>query len=969
MASEIGCNKLMNKILTGFVYFFSYFLFPSLIIFSLLDRQYEISTTLKRNQAQEKMKNKLEYVEKYSTNSRYFHFLLTEISNIANKSPEPLKYLKPAINNIRQNYPNIMEFIVWDESGEVVRDLTDKKTFYYAMKRVYEILKEVVATISDDPKSNISALASVSSNINIIRQLLGKIIIPDHLRKPYLRGEDAGPILTDLGGQYSYVWYRLGSKVSFMCFFSRAITESNFTLKNIIKALNNKELAYVCGYSTSDDYSEPKTKIPIEYKNSLKMALAKFEKSGESFYEDDEILALLTMPQPELRAFCIYPKEEKIWSREVKHTTKFYQIMVLLFILYATIYLTINFRSTFVSISWKVTFIFMLANLIPLSILGFIAYDYLNVAQETIYEETKSNLSRKLRDFDSRFESLKYEFSYKLNEKLDQINKENKANTLSDESVEEIGSFAASFEPSELALFASDSKQLYAYRDISKHQKIDLSFYKAFAKAILNYSNGFPFEPSEDMFSKILDPENSDVVRKSFTNVRQVKTMNMGSSERLSYTFMIGEKETYKNNYLLYMSWDENRFQQLYVDRYYIKNAGDDKNIQFYTASLDGRHRKSPSKTFSPVLLKHMETLNSFSESKTLPVRIGMNYYLTVISRGINLNNILLAATYPMEKLKDRVDNLRDFILMCAFISMILTIVLGQVLINQFITPINNLRQGTIAVGNQQYTHRIPITDEDEFGHVNQVFNRVIEGLADFEMAKVVQESLLPGNQFKLENLSVYAQNIVMTTLGGDYYDVVKINEGKWGVLIGDVAGHGVGAGLMMAMAKAGVITASEEEKSDPSLLTTRLHKMFFAIKNDRLKRMMTFQYFTVEPHKNAFCFANAGHCFPIIVDPKNNSAEFVEHIGTPLGIGPRARYKNLDFVLERGLSLILYTDGIAEAKNEEGEEYTFERLKRVLPRLYDRNPEKFYNNIYAEYDEWSAKPDDDFTVMVINNE
>src|SRR5574344_850583 len=131
MASYIGCKKLLNKFLTFFVYFFCCFLFPCLIIFSLLDRQYDISTTLKRNQAQEKMKTKLEYIEKYSTNSRYFHFLLTEISNIANKSPEPLKYLKHAINNLRQNYPNIMEFIVWDESGEVVRDLTDKKTFYY----------------------------------------------------------------------------------------------------------------------------------------------------------------------------------------------------------------------------------------------------------------------------------------------------------------------------------------------------------------------------------------------------------------------------------------------------------------------------------------------------------------------------------------------------------------------------------------------------------------------------------------------------------------------------------------------------------------------------------------------------------------------------------------------------------------------------------------------------------------------
>ncbi|HPW60391.1 MAG TPA: PP2C family protein-serine/threonine phosphatase, partial [Candidatus Rifleibacterium sp.] len=92
-------------------------------------------------------------------------------------------------------------------------------------------------------------------------------------------------------------------------------------------------------------------------------------------------------------------------------------------------------------------------------------------------------------------------------------------------------------------------------------------------------------------------------------------------------------------------------------------------------------------------------------------------------------------------------------------------------------------------------------------------------------------------------------------------------------------------------------------------------------------------------------------------------------HIATPLGIGPRARYKNFEFTIAPGESLLLYTDGIAEAKNSEGEEFGYERLRQLCLDAWDRDPETYYRRIFAAYEQWSARPDDDLTIIVVNHD
>ncbi len=964
-----GLDEKISKLLSAITILFCFFIFPTIIVYSLLDKQFVISSGYQRTQSIDTMKKQLEYIEKYSTNNKYFHFLLSEIVENANSSSDPKEHLKKNLENLHKQYPKEFEFVTWDSKGKVIRELTDIKAYFYAMRKVYEVFYDVVDGLANDPDFNINTLKSATNNLNILRQFLGKILLLEDLKKPYQRGDDAGALLSDSSSKHNSIWYKIGPEISLLCFMSEELMNSNVPLTKIIDSLNKKDKSFIYGYSIADNYTSPITPVPLEYKKSLTMALATFEKSNNAIFENDSVIITLSMPRPELRCFAIFPKTQKVWSLELQRNIKFTQAMFLLILLYLTIFLLLNFKTKFVSISIKVTSLFFLVNIVPLAILSFLAYGFLNSASEAMYDETAAIMSHSFKSFDNKYESLKHEYSVAISEELDAMNEEMGNKEITKDYIDRIDAITKEFSVGEAILINAKGELLYSYKERTSAVNFDMGFYRAFGLAVLNFSNNHPFYISNDYYRQILEPESSDLIRSSFKFTKQIGDFVLGSVRKNSYSYIFGDPKAFDNKYFLYFMWDKALFQNMCLEKYYSKSDKNNENIKLYATTQDGQRVWPEKDEISDVVLDHMINLNRFSEAKVLTLDIEAEPHIALINTGNNLESIIFGATYPIRLLNGRINNMRAFIFVCILISMFLTTVLGRILSKQFITPINNLRAATIAVGQQKFSHRIPILDRDEFGKLNQIFNRVIEGLEDFETAKVVQESLLPGNSFKIGNLNVYAENIVMTTLGGDYYDIVPIDDEMYGILIGDVAGHGVGAGLMMAMAKASVMTTTKEEKLDPSAIAARLHKMFYSIKNDRLKKMMTFQYFAVNSVTAQFTFTNAGHCFPIIIDSEKKTAEFIEHIAMPLGIGRRARYKNLDFELAPGNSLILYTDGIAEAKNIHDEDYGFKSMEQVFPTLYNEDPQKFYENIYDEYTNWSEVPDDDFTLMVINND
>lgn len=962
-------TNVFNRVISVLVMAFCFLLFPAFIIFTSLNHLFELRTDNLRQQKLEQMHNKLEQMEKYSDNNRYLHFLFKKIFSEAQKLQDPFPFLQKNFANLKAKYDGQLEFIVWDSAGKVVSHLTDQQGYRYILIKLYGMLRDVAEVLKKDSQASISDLKSIKSNINIARQFLGKIFLQDNLRLPYLDSPEAGPILSDFSSKYSSFWYHIGHNSSFLCFLSEALVKGNHGLFKITKALNSRPDNLISGFALSPELTVPATPVPEIYRPFLTRSLAEFELIADPVFENEQALIMIGLAQPGVRSFCIQPKDSQQWATAKNRDSLFIRIMAAILLFYLAIYYFVRFRQEFVSIKWKLIGLFLFANLAPLSIMGFITNDYLTNKREALTNEAITALSKHLRKFDHNFSAIKNDITTELNRTFDRINTNLSDGLLSDNCIETIRRVAQSADPAEICLVSSASQILFKFssQDLQYSSKND--FIPPLGAAILKFWNGIILlKNKEDIFSGLLSPESSHIIRRSFIENRQIIDVNLGTMQKPGYWYVFGNSEKYANNYILILTWYNEQLHQQFAHKYFAGLTKGKKDLNFFIRSITGGHSWPAAKHFPPGLAEQMGRAGGFRESLSGKIINDGKTSLFVTLKGRNLESLLLAATYPEKNIDQQIFALRSLIILGGIVSLLLTLIIGRVLAGQFLTPINNLRQGTLAIGARNFNHQIPIVDEDEFGHLNMVFNRVIGGLGELEVAKIVQESLFPGNRFKAGSYCIYGHSVVMTTLGGDYYDCLQINKDNWGIVIGDVAGHGVPAGLMMAMAKAGVLMATDKEKLDPAALTKRLHQVFFAIKNDKLKRMMTLQYFAIQLKDYAFTFANAGHCFPILIKPDEQTAEFIEHIATPLGIGSRARYSNFQFKVMPGEALVLYTDGIAEAKNSQGEEYGFERLRAMLLELYNPDPEIYYRNVFSVYESWSPQPDDDLTLIMITN-
>ena len=963
---RILTSSYLQKFNSGFVIVFCFLFFPIYLLHTSLDIFFESKTENFKQENIVKMQGALEYLEKYSSNKRYFHFLLSRISELAQKNDNPTVFLKANIENIKQKYPGKLEFIVWDKNGNILQELSDRSGYSYVLNKIYVALHDVSEQVKGNSNASVLKIESVSKNLNIIKNFLGRIFVPENLKIPLLDSSEAGPFVTELGRELSFVWFSMGKEISFMCFLADDLMRDFQGLKKIAETLNKNQSDFITGFSVSPDFEKPIPNIPDAYYSDILLALSTFKSAGDNVFENENSIVLMAMPQPSIRTFCYLHKDGDIWNYKYKRDLWFYILTSILLAIYAALAVWFLYKKHFFSIRWKLTALFLFVNLAPLCVLAFIANGYLASTRQALKNEIVSELEKRLRDFDEKYNFLREEYGNRLNEKTDPIVKALGGNTIDNSIIEKLRNIAKEFEGSEYYLVASSGAVVDFYRNnVLINQKAD--FMASYASAILQFANGTQKYGSSDMFSSMLNAEDSEFVRFGVRNSRRVYELLVADNAKICYSCFLGDFENYKNNYYFMIVWDRNDFQNIFLKKSYKELVGKFPEATFYVRSNDGKNVFGPNKfpeEINTVLNKNL----GMSEKVNGLIDIAGQNNVFVGLNGKLLKNWILLATYSADNIERKINLIIFRIITGAFLSLFLTIVIGHILSLQFLKPIHNLGEAAVAIGERNFTYRLPIGDHDEFGHLNQVFNRAIEGLGDLEVAKIVQESLFPGNHFSIGDYDIFGRSVVMTTLGGDYYDCFKINDDNQGIIIGDVAGHGVPAGLMMAMAKSGVLTSSEEIKLDPSVLTTRLHKMFFAIKNERLKRMMTFMYFVLNVKDNVFNYTNAGHCFCIIVDPEKKTSDFVEYIATPLGIGPRCRCKNQQFILEKGQSLILYTDGIVEAYNEKGEQFGYERFKQALLEHYDPDPEKFYYNLYDKvYKVWSPKPDDDLTIIIVN--
>jgi phosphoserine phosphatase RsbU/P len=202
-------------------------------------------------------------------------------------------------------------------------------------------------------------------------------------------------------------------------------------------------------------------------------------------------------------------------------------------------------------------------------------------------------------------------------------------------------------------------------------------------------------------------------------------------------------------------------------------------------------------------------------------------------------------------------------------------------------------------------------------------------------------------------------------SIGGDYYDVFNIDKSRLAVAIGDVSGHGLSTGLVMAMVKA-AITTLVEEGADETSLFERLNELVFRSTERRAFMTLAFTIFDLE--RGTVRHTNAGHLYPYLLRRGESAPLSLESPSLPLGVREHLITQTAEAELKEGDAVVYLSDGIVEAQDENGDPFGFEQLETLLGTQIDAAPSVIRDSILDAVARHSgSRPaDDDRTVMVV---
>lgn len=256
---------------------------------------------------------------------------------------------------------------------------------------------------------------------------------------------------------------------------------------------------------------------------------------------------------------------------------------------------------------------------------------------------------------------------------------------------------------------------------------------------------------------------------------------------------------------------------------------------------------------------------------------------------------------------------------------------------------------------------------EDLAPHVKRIVERE-RVKAEIDAANRIQAALLPFESPKLEGASVASHYRAATEIGGDYFDFLPQENGDIGIAFGDVSGHGLTSGIVMAMAKAALLVQIDYDPS-PCAVMRVLNEI--VIKTAPRRILMTFFFGLLDPRTHTLRFSSAGHLDPYVFRAETRTVEPLSVWGFPLGVRRREPFRELSVEFEPGDRLVLYSDGLIEAIDDDGEPFGFDRFEKTIIDAGHLGAEDIKKSILNSVRKFTHNrpPEDDQTLVVVSFE
>ncbi len=352
----------------------------------------------------------------------------------------------------------------------------------------------------------------------------------------------------------------------------------------------------------------------------------------------------------------------------------------------------------------------------------------------------------------------------------------------------------------------------------------------------------------------------------------------------------------------------------------------------------------------------------------------------TAFSMAILMGTLLLLQWQMEDALVSAVDFGRGIVVFTGVLFAIFIVVaLGlHLMVTKTISaPVKAMMALVRKVRRGEFQHKVQVVSNDELGVLGDGMNEMTEGLLERErmrrslhLAREVQQALLPRHPPDVSGLDISGASVYCDETGGDYFDFIASGQksiGSVGVVIGDVAGHGISAALLMATARAFLRQRSVQPGSLARVVSDVNRLLAHDVEDTG--GFMTLFYLTIDGKQRKLGWVRAGHDPAILYDPVRDVFEPLGGAGIALGINPDARYEHYEKdKLAKGQIILLATDGVWEARNPDGEMFGKDSICRVVRQNAAVSAGEILTAVFDNLNRHagSQRPEDDMTMIVI---
>lgn len=966
----------LQRLWRWLLFLFVFAAIPALLLFLGFKHIFELQKQMNLQQLEQKIEKELVEFAGYADTEG---FLVRELWRSYYKAKEPMRLQN--VRDLRRELDECFDYLIFDHNQRLLEYTIDPSGFSGDWALALHSIHKAFTTKSDD----LNFSAEEERNY---KALFGPQLIPETM-KECIYETNSKFVWPDIARIHASVWVGKSKQNTLLVFVRPEFFKSRLGMARFVR--NYRKESILPGFYAD---GRVKTALPSGAEKMLAEALTaeyRFDRpyvevAMQRFYFrvlNDETIVFFSFALDQLeRNIPIAP-----WQALLLFV---FLALPLLCFSFQQIVLNKNLR---LSISWKLALLFFFAAGLPMAVLFFVGYDYLNQKESALFDELHQQGTRYLQNFDERYES---EFANRI--VLIQNAVKDYLPELQSSGIKPLSFFPfiaricqdlESIEDVQIFLVASSSetvgteKLILKKKDIwrlpgvkeKKSDREEAKIYGSLGKFVIDSVNG---QPVNDKVSTEVELLSESALQKNLYELQhefistngQIRLFGMGARSSPAYVSLISVSPDGRQDYLLLVYWDLYKLEQIYLNRQFLNANRNINNFKVFACSESAGLFYPQSIIGQKELRDYVANFTQKPHPPRQFVEVNHQKQLIMGFKTKFMQNFSLFALYPAKEVAEEIYLQKKSLISAGIAAILITLLLGSLMVKGFLLPLQVISQGAEAIRKRNFDLRLPDLGQDEFGDIARLFNDTMVDFEELKVAGIVQEQLLPARPIEAEAFRVAGKSLSIGDVGGDYFDYFFEEEkGRLSLVIGDVSGRGVSAALVMAMAKA-TILQSLELLAQPSALLMRLHGLIKSAQRAGEHQEMSCQYLTLDLSSGCGRFANAGGLSPLLVNSDGSGVSSLEGTGRTLGSEEAPEFCEENFKVIPGQSLLLYTDGLIKLKDYSGKELGLDRFMKIAVEAYNADAQIYCRRVIdacRAFQSGSGGVADDLTILIMN--